>query len=441
MYAHSHRVLFLLSAAFFVSILLFANLVQAKPSNGDFGSVLEQQLKLTPFDPKCGNDGLCKVWQGFRSVHPFPYQTFAVAPLHGGSVTLIISEPPPVPGISKTKLEQLVRTAFGTDFMEYTTRRWMVGVDGWLEDVVVQIKPSSPQYAANPENDPVIQDRVRVLQAILFGTRLGAVLERADADYKAIAHASAADIASNPAELRSWVSSQSGGWMPLDPYQPDGATKLDALLNSGPAGAYIGDDQQLVVFVLPAKVLDEARIDADKMEALRRPFRLFAVSSDEVLGGVWNQEGGLALIGRSRRAQQESIPPLRFETFAALALENTKELQQSYERTNLFAGKLLSGPQLLRDWAPILLSDSLIDSEFGALLNITDQLLKSWSEGGYIDYLYFDYPLSPPKDGFVFGTEPLSHIVERELGGKSVLFNWNTAGAAVIASDQNLSFL
>jgi hypothetical protein len=104
---------------------------------------------------------------------------------------------------------------------------------------------------------------------------------------------------------------------------------------------------------------------------------------------MWSRDGFAAIIGRARVLAPDVIPPLRFETFAVLARAVTDELDQSYERGYMFAGKLTSGPYSYRDWAPSYLSASLIDTEFGALLNITDQILKSWSEAGGIEYLYF----------------------------------------------------
>lgn len=400
---------------------------------------IAKQLAFEPFNPKCGNDLSCKVWQSFRTEHPFPYQSFAITPSPDGSLVLVISEPPPT--IPKAKLEELIRAAFGEDLLHYSNRRWFIGIDGWLEDAVLQIKAGAPQFSANPEKDPVILDRVGVLQKVLFGTTFGGVLERADKSYAETALSSAPDIAATPAELRQWTAESSTLWTDLNPSEAGAPLPLDTLLQANAAGSYIDAERQLVLFVLPRKVLDEARAYDEGMDKLREPFRQFAVSCDTILGGVWNKDGSLAIIGRSRRTPVTAIPPLRFETFAVLARENSNKLRQSYERDNLFAHKLKQGTHMYRDWAPILLSESLIDTEFGALLNITDQFLKSWSEAGYIDYLYFDYPLRPLKGKFVFGDEPLSDIVRRETGGLSVLYNWNTAGAAVTVHDQALSVL
>ena len=45
-----------------------------------------------------------------------------------------------------------------------------------------------------------------------------------------------------------------------------------------------------------------------------------------------------------------------------------------------------------KDYAPILLSDELWHTEYGNILNVTDQMLKSWSENGDVEYHTFTYP-------------------------------------------------
>ena len=46
----------------------------------------------------------------------------------------------------------------------------------------------------------------------------------------------------------------------------------------------------------------------------------------------------------------------------------------------------------LVDWAPILLSRELTNTEYGQILNMTDQMLKSWSNSNSVIYGNFPYP-------------------------------------------------
>ena len=81
-----------------------------------------------------------------------------------------------------------------------------------------------------------------------------------------------------------------------------------------------------------------------------------------------------------------------------------------------------------KDWAPIYLSEELINTEYGSLLNITDQLLKSWSQNGLTKYINFNYRV-PVKWPF---EKPLIRIVITEFKADTVTFNWNTKGVGYI---------
>jgi hypothetical protein len=161
------------------------------------------------------------------------------------------------------------------------------------------------------------------------------------------------------------------------------------------------------------------------------------VSSDAVFGGLWTHAGQAALVGRIRRTPLTHLPPLRFETFTLLATQRGDELAQSFERSAVFAGKLFDKDHFGQDWAPIFLSPVLEDTELGALLNITDQMLKSWSSAGRVDYLYFDYP-KPAY--FPFKGRAIADVV-RKSGVRSVLFNWNTSGSAAVVKMPEQSVL
>jgi hypothetical protein len=117
-----------------------------------------------------------------------------------------------------------------------------------------------------------------------------------------------------------------------------------------------------------------------------------------------------------------ALPPLRTETILQLAAAREDELSQSYERTNPFAGRYDDSRNM--DWAPIYLSPRLIDTEYGSLLNITDQLLKGWTEHNKIHYVNFTYP-DPPQF-------PFTGALDEMLGVKELTFNWNTKGAGYV---------
>ena len=158
-------------------------------------------------------------------------------------------------------------------------------------------------------------------------------------------------------------------------------------------------------------------------ELFRVNARKFALDSDLIIGAFGKKGGNVAVIARERQVPVMVLPPLRAETLVLLATTTNESLAQSYERHNVFAGKLKGS----RDVAPIYLSDELWHTEYGNLLNITDQMLKSWSENGSIEYIDFDYP--KPVD-WAFNDGALADIQATML-----TYNWNTKGAGYIVED------
>jgi len=149
--------------------------------------------------------------------------------------------------------------------------------------------------------------------------------------------------------------------------------------------------------------------------------RQFALDSDLIIGAVSSSDQ-VAILARERATPVAALPPLRTETILQLAAAREDELSQSYERKNPFAGRY--DPSKDMDWAPIYLSPRLIDTEYGSLLNITDQLLKGWTEHGKIHYVNFTYP-DPPAF-------PFSGALDEVLSVKELTFNWNTKGAGYV---------
>jgi hypothetical protein len=137
----------------------------------------------------------------------------------------------------------------------------------------------------------------------------------------------------------------------------------------------------------------------------------------------------VAVVARERQIPLEDLPPLRVETMVQLAAATKKELAQSYERTRLFAGRF----NKTQDWAPIYLSDELQDTEYGSLLNITDQMLKSWSQHGEVEYINFRYP---KPAAFPFPVGLMEHVKAQQ-----VTFNWNTKGVGYVDSASGFDVL
>jgi len=370
----------------------------------------------SPADPvsECGSPRSCTVWKVFRTNFPLPYQTFAVS-IENTQAVIVISEPPP--SISRTNLASVMQAIFGTDLIDIAYYRLPTGIDGWLEDLVIQVSISdtgdAPVFSGasmSMTSAPAsIVDRLRFIHSLFYGTIDGFWIDPADAP---MPQSKIEELQISAADLTDWLKDEKQTWSPLS---LNAAKSTWATLKSAAkAGVYERDAGGLIVWTIPKSA---------RLETLRSDFRRFSVASDLLVGGLRYGNGGLVLLARKRAIPFALLPPLRFETFASFALNRSVEVVQSYERRRIFAGRIRHGEFEGWDWAPILLSQQLEDTEFGTLLNLADQILKSWSEHGRISYFGFDYP--PPID-FPFGDRAASDIFFDELGTTSLVFNWNT---------------
>jgi hypothetical protein len=393
----------------------------------------------TAYQPNCEQaDSICTAWAGIRRAHPYPYQAIIGKRLPDGDLAIVIFEPPP--SLSKTGLEDLTKKAFGSDFVSQKRLRWNVGVDGWVEDLVLKVKTHtslSKDVSKDVLDDPRLRDQAALIYNALFGTTYGGTLNLVDEKSAAGFQTVASNLRLSPKEVSDWVTDSGLRWQRVG-YEDGPIVTWQDITGQPTIGTFASADNTLVMLTLPTKLLRDSQTDPHALDSLRSSFRLFAVASDTVLGGLWNQNGQTAIVGRIRTLPLDQLPPLRFESFVLLAEQQGDELAQSYERNTIFSGKLESGEYASRDWAPIYLSEPLKDTELGALLNITDQMLKSWSEAGAVEYLYFTYP-KPQK--FPFDRKPLSTVLAKANGSTSVLFNWNTAGSAVVVTDAAFSAL
>ncbi len=329
------------------------------------------------------------VWRAFRAAHPFHAQLVgATRPDAGGARILVLSEPPP--HVSLSSLAELDPV-----FASARTFEHAMGYDGWVKDVVVEL----PSMSETDFRELLAQTHIHLFHSAYkaWTLDLSAPARRlAAADF---------DVRFTPAELEQWLAARTGRFRPLLGGEE---VELADLQRVERPGVWLSAEPGLVAWAFPR----ETAID-DQLSEIRQ----FCVDADLVLGAITD---GIALVvlGRERTAPLDVLPPLRSETIRQLATIGASGLYQSYERNYFFAGKLPDG----KDWAPIFLSDVLVDTELGSLLDLTDQILKSWTQHAETRYERFDYP-DPPEFPF---PGPLSRV----LPANSVLFNWNTECAA-----------
>jgi len=386
-------------------------------------------------------------WKAFRAAYPYHIQVVALSkPNPSGNRLLIISEPPPTVGSDD------IGAIAPTEFIIRSVAWHRMGYDGWVKDAVIELPPMTDRHLA---------DLIDKVHSRVFGTVYKAVAVVIPDSPQFTKTGYDFDLRVPAGTLKNWLvperqphpgwfwpvalialglwgckvfgskrntrhglallCSAIGLYFCFRPSSPGGQEETirftpvlggetrtcRQLLRDRTSGVFISTRPGLVLWT----VGKNTPLDRYKREA-----RQFSLDSDILLGAVgWNDQ--VAIVARERVAPVALLPPLRTETILQLAAVKDAELSQSYERNHIFAGKYDG----LNDWAPIYLSDALIDTEYGSLLNITDQILKSWSMSGVVRYVNFNYP---DPNLFPFPQPLIKHVSATE-----VTFNWNTKGA------------
>lgn len=333
----------------------------------------------------------------FRLAHSINYQIVGQKTYSDGSVMLLLTEP--AEHVTLRKLNQ-VFSKYDVSYLVDTLSTRM-GYDGWLRDAFVCLDEFEGETKKAITSD---------LFNLLYGTDYKACYLDLNKSFRHPYFHKNLNIHVSSEELKDWFISKEEQ---LTDIERGSITTLPKLLKSE------DEDQRLlmssksgfVVWLIDKKNVQESIFNIKA--------RKFALDADLILGAI-AYGNKVAIIGRERIAPLYVLPPMRTETLKMLISTDKKELSQSYERNNIFAGKLRSN----WDYAPILLSDELWHTEYGSMLNVTDQMLKSWSENGDIRYDGFNY--SHPVDwAFEVGAY-------RDLDASTLTYNWNTAGAGYI---------
>jgi hypothetical protein len=331
-----------------------------------------------------------------RRSHPFHFQGIIASEQQAdGRRTLIIAEPPPHVTVEGLR-------ALDPALTDLRVKTSPIGIDGWVKDAVIDLPSMS-----RAEFDSLV-DR---LQRYLFFTSYKAwVFPMESAMQRSSFNL---NLRVSAAQLQRWLLTENEQLVSMD---RSGTQSTTQLLHAGKEGVYVSKTPGIVVWIVPKR---------SDISQLKINIRQFVLDSDLILGAI-PAATHVAIIARERQVPVSILPPLRSETILLLAAVNEDELAQSYERNDFLAGKLQND----LDWAPIYLSDSLIDTEYGSLLNITDQLLKSWTNHGKVNYMGFEYP----RPSFYPFETPLGEILQ----STSLLYNWNTKGAAYSVTTGNL---
>lgn len=342
------------------------------------------------------------VWKEFRDKNPYSIQIEGLKKYDDNSYVAIVSEP------NERVTEKELKKFFKSYNCHFKTFKKKIGYDGWLRDAVVSFNDLDPDD---------ISKFAKRLSMLLYGTDYKAEIM----DFSIIPeHTAFSSYDLNQQvteeELRKWFIEDNESLVSIED-TTDVKTLTEVLGGTG-------DNMQVLMSKQPGFVVWVMDIGYCDTEEFRLSARKFSLDSDLIFGAIASSNK-VAVIARERCVPIYELPPMREETLRLLAGTDEEELAQSYERTSLLAGKLPGG----KDYAPIYLSNELWHTEYGNILNVTDQMLKSWSENGMIDYVDFHYP--KPVD-WIFDLG-----VSSDLGVNTLTYNWNTAGVGYIVEDES----
>ena len=379
-------------------------------------------------------------WEHFRSSAPLLTQDIVVSEISKmGEAIVVLAEPPAALFTSRSSI---LHKIFGKYLVESEIFRYPLGVDGWVQDIV---------FALKDVDQVTLDQRISQLHEALYGTDYKASFRAFeprpwDTDRFPTRRLAPPNLRINAASLHDWLVANPIGLIDVTvdadaPSEDPEGTTLSAVFATKRTGVFFSEAPGLVLLAVDR---------SERLNAVRARLRQFAVETDALLGAVVRDDSDLlVLVGRERTTPVDHMEPLRIETILMLAASETTDLAQSYERRAPFAGRvidgdipkaetifarvhpimeldaMISGAQGV-DWAPILLSRDLTHTEYGQLLNITDQMLKGWSMANTVAYANFDYqaPLDYPESIDIYSS------IQNDVGGQltQLTFNWNTAG-------------
>lgn len=336
----------------------------------------------------------------FREKNPYNVQVAALKRYDDGSYNILLSEPSE--DVSEKDLEKLFKK-YNSKLKTYQTP---IGFDGWIKDAVVSF---------NDIKDSDFPKLTSELFKLLYSTDYKAeLLDFSEVPAFTAYSQSDLNMQVTEEELRSWLLEGDEKFAQAGKSDYE---SLDLLMSAGIPGIYYSKEPGFVVWLLNG--------GANLSDVFKVKSRIFSLDSDLILGAI-KKNRMVAIVGREREESLWDLPPMRSETLSILASTNEDELMQSYERARLLAGKMI-GADGGKDWAPILLSDALWHTEYGNILNVTDQMLKSWSENGDIEYENFNYQ-KPVYWAFNVGAT-------KDLGVTTLTYNWNTEGVGYVVDD------
>lgn len=369
------------------------------------------------------------LWAAFRAKNPYNFQIAGIKQYPDHSYNILLSEP------SDKVHEESLQSFFKEYNCSIKTFKQPMGYDGWLKDAVVSFND------IKSKDIPLLTSK---LFDLLYGTDYKAFLLDLDNIPERTAFSSQnLNYQISAEELRTWFIDQRQPLVNAEDHSIVTTLEEALMISDNDCQLYYSNEPGFVVWTL-------LRSDhMDRNDFLKKA-RMFALDSDLILGAISN-ERRTAIIARERSIPVYELPPMRQEILALLAETRKNELSQSLDIFNLFAGKLQGG----KDFAPIWLSDELWHTELGNILNLTDLILKSWSENG--QFVFGGFESYPQPIDWAFNKGAIYDINDQHFNFQSLeedlnngalpnisltpllVYNWNTKGAGYTLEEKDLS--
>ena len=288
-----------------------------------------------------------QTWKEFRQIHPYGFQTVALKHLSKGSI-IIASEPSPY--VSVAAINSIFKYYGGYS----EVKQQKLGHDGWMRDVVGYI----------PDRVTTGHPFTKDLFMQFYGT-----------DYKA--YYTDLDLPSRHVYF-----------VPFE-YDLNYTEQLEDLISRWDIndidfnGESVSSNE---LFYSEEKGYVAWMIDVKDVENCLVAARQFTLDTDLILGAVWTLDNHLIIIGRERQVPVTIYPPLRPETILLMAQNSGTVFEQYFDTKR--ATTDAEGLYL----TPIVISEEVKDSEYGNLLVMCDQMLKSWTENDYNQDVDYQFP-------------------------------------------------
>lgn len=329
------------------------------------------------------------LWQDFRAKYPNPYQSIGYAGFEDHSRLYLIAEPGP--DISLQDIEEVFA---GFDY-KITEKKWKIGYDGWVKDILVVLNfaPAYYKYELIAELNRLIFSTAErpVWMELLVKQEREVFVQGENLNYNITV-----------SDLNQWFISDNA----LFTAYPDThrIVTVPEILQQAETGVFYSREPGFVLWCLSG---------TGQNDRMKQQFRIFAVDTDQILGSVSNNST-LVIIGRKRRVPFAAMPPLRTEVIGTLLSAKNGYLYQSLNIGELLTGKMSDG----KDWVPATLSEELENNELGHLMTLTDIAMKDWLRKGEMRYDDYRYVKPPYYPACMNGFDTI----------QTVRFNWNTLG-------------